>query len=112
MSGGNYRIMAVKLALLKSGEEVISDVREARKEDSDEVLFYVFKSPYVVELVTQEQTVLNEGVEAQGSEQALNFSPWITLSKDQEIYVQPDWVVTFVETYEDVVKAYTERVGV
>jgi hypothetical protein len=80
MSGGNYRIMAVKLALLKSGEEIISDVREARKEDSDEVLFY--------------------------------FSPWITLSKDQEIYVQPDWVVTFVETYEDVVKAYTERVGV
>ena len=104
--------MAVKLALLKSGEEVSSDVREARKEDSDEVLFYVFNSPYIVELVRQEKTVLNEGVEAQGTEQALNFSPWITLSKDQEIYVQPDWVVTFVETYEDVVKAYTERVGV
>jgi hypothetical protein len=104
--------MAVKLALLKSGEEVISDVREARKEDSEDVLFYVFNSPYVVNLVQVEQTVLNEGAEMQGNEQQLNFRPWITLSKDQEIYVQPDWVVTFVETYEDVVKAYTERVGV
>lgn len=104
--------MAVKLALLKSGEEIITDVREARKEETDEVVCYVFKNPYRVEIVKEEKVVLNEEGESKSQQQNIYFSPWIPLSKDTEIYVQPSWVVTFVEPYEDVVKSYTERVGI
>lgn len=104
--------MAVKLALLKSGEEIITDVREARKEGTDEVVCYVFKNPYRVEIVKEEKTVLNEEEEYKTQQQNIYFSPWISLSKDTEVYVQPNWVVTFVDTYEDVVKSYTEKVGI
>ena len=50
--------MSVQLVLLKSGEEVIADVKELR-DDSDDLLSYVFKNPYTIKIKTAQ--VLMEG---------------------------------------------------
>ena len=52
--------MTIKLALLKSGEEVISDIKEFRDPD-DNLVSYLFKSPHYVKLSSSQ--VLVEGVE-------------------------------------------------
>ena len=43
--------MSIKLALLKSGEEVIADIAEFRNSE-DELVSYLFKKPYCVKIKT------------------------------------------------------------
>tara|TARA_B100001996_G_scaffold248812_1_gene192840 strand:+ start:189 stop:548 length:360 start_codon:yes stop_codon:yes gene_type:complete len=107
--------MSVKLALLKSGEDIVADIKEARDKETKEAIWYVFKNPVRVELVpVKVKEILNEEQQQEGedNQRELFFSPWIPLSADNEIIVPMDWVVTVVEPHEQVMKSYTERVGV
>ena len=44
--------MTVKLAILKSGEDVIADIKEVISKDDNKILSFVFKDPYAVKLIT------------------------------------------------------------
>lgn len=112
MSRGMKYLMAVKLALLKSGEEVVSDIKEARDKDSDTPVYYVFKNPVRVELMPapKDPELLTE--EGSSDRKELFFSPWIPLSAETEMIIPVDWVVTVVEPHEQVLKSYTEKIGV
>ncbi|SVB60188.1 uncharacterized protein METZ01_LOCUS213042, partial [marine metagenome] len=50
--------MSIQLVLLKSGEEVIADVKELR-DTNDELVSYVFKDPYCIKI--KKNQVLAEG---------------------------------------------------
>ena len=98
--------MSVKLALLKSGETIIADIKELI---SDEKLCgYLFKKPHVVAFKTHDYLV-----EEQGDSQDLEvvLSPWIIFTTDTEIPVRTDWVVTVVDAHSDVLKMYEENVN-
>jgi hypothetical protein len=43
--------MSIKLALLKSGEEVIADIKEIVNEE-EKIVSLLFSNPYVVKLIT------------------------------------------------------------
>ena len=49
--------MSIQLALLKSGEEVIADIKEIRQEETDELVSYLFKKPYCVKIKTSQVLV-------------------------------------------------------
>ena len=51
--------MTVKLALLKSGEDVIADIREAISEETNKLVSYIFSNPYVVKL-TEPQVLMED----------------------------------------------------
>ena len=106
--------MSVKLAVLKSGEDIVADIKEARDKETKEAIWYVFKNPVRVELVpTKVKELLNEDNKTEEENQReLFFSPWIPLSAENEVIVPMDWVVTVVEPHEQVLKSYTERIGV
>ena len=107
--------MSVKLAVLKSGEDIVADIKEARDKKTQEPIWYVFKNPIQVALVDSrepEKELLVEEREDKGKRKELYFSPWIPLSADNEVVVPMDWVVTVVEPHEQVLKSYTERVGI
>ena len=45
--------MSIKLALLKSGEQIIADIRELVDQDqNDKVVSLLFSNPYVARLLT------------------------------------------------------------
>ena len=48
--------MSIKLALLKSGEEVIADIKEIISED-EKVISFLFCNPYTVKLLTPQVLV-------------------------------------------------------
>ena len=52
--------MSIQLALLKSGEEVIADIREFRDEANDTLVSYLFKDPYCVKIKTSQVLVEEE----------------------------------------------------
>ena len=99
--------MSIKLVLLKSGEQVVSDVKELVSDDS--VRGYVFSKPQKVQanrailLTEDENAVEDRNVE-------ITLSPWILLTTDDEILVTPDWIVTIVEPLKSIIEMYKEKV--
>jgi len=91
--------MTVKLILLKSGESIISDVKEVQKED--ELYGYLLDNP---QRVSYETPVLT------GSENEsvvnVSLSRWIILSKDTQMIIPFDWIVTIVDPVESLEKMY------
>ena len=98
--------MSIKLAVLKSGEQVIADAKELVSEEK--VRGYLFTRPHKV--VSTQPLLLTEEQQDDNSLE-VTLSPWIILSADKEVVVPTDWVVTVVEPLESVVKMYEEKVN-
>ena len=100
--------MTVKLALLKSGEQVIADIMELVNED-DKVVSLVFSNPYVARLLTPELLMENSVRLNDEVEHKVAFSPWIVLSQDKKVAVDPAWVITVVEPHKWIKSSYEEK---
>ena len=96
--------MSIKLALLKSGEEVIADIKEFR-DPGDDLVSYLFVNPHSVKISLSQ--VLVEEVEQ--TKYNASFYKWMSLSKDSDIIVNKDWVVTIVEPIDEIKKSYEEK---
>ena len=99
--------MTVKVVLLKSGEQIIADIKEMVSEDK--VLGYFLERPYVVHLRNPE-LVINKDSPIQLEISLFN---WIPLSKDPIVPIPTDWVVTIVEPVKklnDMYKSLIDRI--
>ena len=99
--------MSIQLTLLKSGEEVIADIKEIRQEETDELVSYLFKDPYCVKIKTTQVLVEQET----RPKHQLAYYKWMSLSKDDDIIVNRDWVVCISEPLDTVKKNYEEKVN-
>ena len=103
--------MSVKLVMLKSGEDIIADVKELKSVEQ-EVVGYYFHDPLIIKMYQPEEpTVLNEeGSSRQyASKISVQFYPWIPLASESKIPCSADWVVTIVEPVQNVKALYQER---
>ena len=99
--------MSTQLALLKSGEEVIADIKEIRQEKTDELISYLFKDPYCVKIKKSEVLVENEV----RPKHELAYYKWMSLSEDNDIIVNRDWVVCITNPLDSVKKNYEEKMN-
>ncbi|WJZ48010.1 hypothetical protein [Synechococcus phage DSL-LC03] len=100
--------MSIKIALLKSNEEVICDMKEVITDDN-KLAFYSFKYPYVVKIGDRDY----EKEEAEGEDSKfykLNFTPWVLLTHDREFLINPDWVVTIYNPEPGIEESYREKI--
>jgi len=112
--------MSVKLVMLKSGEDIITDVKEIRG-TSDEVVGYYFSDPLILKLYSKEEPVVlseengdttdNGTTKSFNSKVGVTFYPWAPLAADREIPCSADWVVTIVEPVENLKNLYVEKVN-
>ena len=98
--------MSIKLAVLKSGEDIIADVKEIMSENN--VVGYLLHNPHSV--LCEEPLLVEEGNEQNGSIQ-IRLRPWLILSKDDKVPVRPDWLVTIVEPVDMLKEMYEEKVN-
>ena len=104
--------MTIKLVMLKSGEDIIADVKEIKS--NDDVIGYYFDNPLIIKIFeSEEPKVLNEegSNKEYTSSVGVTFFPWIPLSKDNEVPCSADWVVTIVEPIEKLKKQYQEKLN-
>jgi len=99
--------MSIKLALLKSGEEVIADISELRQKETDILISYLFKKPYCIKIKTSQVLVEDES----RPKHELAYYKWMTLSKDNDIIVNKDWVVCITEPLDSVKKNYEDKMN-
>ena len=94
--------MTVKILLLKSGQDVIADVKEMVSPDK-KVIGYFLSKPCVVKL-------LPKTTNGNKKETSISMYPWMPLAKEKQIPLPTDWVVTMVTPIEKVETMYKEDV--
>ena len=98
--------MTIKLALLKSGEDIISDVSEMTiGEDEDlRVVGYYLTKPCVVKLIKRTMDSQdNMGID-------VSLYPWMPLTPQEKIPIPSDWLVTMVEPNASLKEMYIKDV--
>ena len=98
--------MTVKLALLKSGEEVISEITEMITE-KQVVVGYYFENPCRAILTTPEIEVDEEQALAK-KPVSIKLLPWLHLADEEKIPVVADWVISIVEPQPKLKDLYTK----
>ena len=111
--------MTVKLVMLKSGEDIIADVKEIKSEE--DVVGYIFHDPLIVKMYSPEEPVVlseENGVESDhgttkeiSSKVGITFYPWVPLSAEKKIPCSADWVITMVEPMQNLKKLYQEKIN-
>ena len=97
--------MTIKVAVLKSGEDVIADIQEMVIKDSEGVektVGYFFKQPCVAQLFGQEPKDENIGQ----MPFRIRLTPWMPLAKDEKIPVVIDWVISIVDPIDELMEMY------
>ena len=102
--------MTIKLLILKSGEEMISDINEMAvgEEDDQKVVGYFLRRPCLVKMknpgvIDQEKNKTKAGFE-------VSLIPWIALAEEEVIPIPSDWLVTMVTPVKQLEKMYIEDV--
>ena len=98
--------MTIKLALLKSGEEVISDMDEMIT-DKQSVVGYYFTNPCRAILTTPEIDVDDEQA-LDKKPVSIKLLPWLPLANEERIPVVADWVISIVEPQPKLKELYTK----
>ena len=103
--------MTIKLALLKSGEEIISDMTEMMSgtDGEGQVVGYFLQHPCRAILTSPDIQVTGEQ-ESDRKPVAIRLIPWMPLSKDERIPVVADWVISIVEPQDKLLEMYTKAV--
>ena len=103
--------MTIKILVLKSGEDVIADIKEMMTSDN-QVMGYILTKPCVVKLMsaaplTAEEDEPNpEGT----SEVRIRMHPWAPLAKEKQVPLSTEWVVTMFSPIEKVLDMYKKQV--
>jgi len=99
--------MSVKLLLLKSGEEVITEVKEMYDPDTNQPIGYHMHKPFRLEIVSDVDggIVFNR---EQGYQ--LHWFPWAPLSKDKDFFLPGHHVLTAYDPLDSVAQQYLSSV--
>ena len=99
--------MTVKLAILKSGEDIVADIKEmiVGEGDAARVVGYVLTKPVSVSLNRKEIIVDDEEESFE-----VRLIPWCPLTKGEKIPITADWVVTIVDPINKITAMYKKEV--
>ena len=100
--------MSIKLTLLKSGETLISEMKELVAEDKEQAHAYLLDNPHTVEINEKEFVTEEEKVEGDYGINVV-LLPWIILSRDKQMVIPVDSVLTIVEPLESVTQLYLDK---
>ena len=92
--------MSIKLTLLKTGEQLISEMKELVPEDQEQVHAYLLDNPHTVE-INEKQFVTEE--EKKEGDFGINvvLLPWIILSKDKKMIITDyQFISVFLNEYD------------
>ena len=104
--------MSIKLTLLKTGEQLISEMKELVSEGQDQVHAYLLDNPHTVE-INEKQFITEDEKDIGGGDYGINviLVPWIILSKDKKMIIPTDSVLTVVEPLDSVTQLYLDKVN-
>ena len=103
--------MTIKILVLKSGEDVIAEIKEMMTSDN-QVMGYLLTKPCVVKLMSAAPlTAEEDDSNPEGtSEVRIRMHPWAPLAKEKQVPLTSEWVVTMVTPIDKVLDMYKTQV--
>ena len=100
--------MSIKITVLKTGEQLISDMKELMAEGQEHAQAYLLDNPHTYE-INEKQFITEE--EKKDGDFGINVTlvPWIILSKDKKMMIPVESVLTVVEPLESVTQMYLDK---
>ena len=102
--------MSIKITVLKSGDQLISDMKELMAENQEKVQAYMLVNPHTYE-ISEKQFMTEEEKEVGDYGIDVSLLPWLILSKDKKMIIPTDSVLTVVEPLESVTQLYLDKIG-
>ena len=101
--------MSIKLSLLKTGEQLISEMKELVSDENDQPHAYMLENPHIIEI--KDRQFITEEDKKKGGDFGINVTllPWIILSKDSQMIIPTDSVLTVVEPLDSVTQLYLDK---
>ena len=98
--------MSVKLLLLKSGEEIITEAKEIVDPNTKEPMGYHLHKPFRLDIVS------NDGGIVFNNERGYQVSwfPWAPLSKDKDFYLPAGHVLTAYDPLDSISEQYIQAI--
>ena len=102
--------MSIKITVLKSGEQIISEMKELMTEGEENAQAYMLVNPHTYE-INEKQFITEEEKDLEDGDYGINVSllPWLILSKDKKMIIPTDSVLTVVEPLESVTQMYLDK---
>ena len=105
--------MTIKILVLKSGEDVIADIKEMMTSDN-QVMGYLLTKPCVVKLMSAAPLTAEEDDDDSNpegtSEVRIRMHPWAPLAKEKQVPLSTEWVVTMFSPIDKVLDMYKKQV--
>lgn len=97
--------MAVKLASLKTGENIISDIKEGYYQDK--LVCYILENPCKV-IINGSYKIIDEDQDQ--NKYSISLTRWPTLSKDTTVEIVPELIVTMVNPIDNLTELYETQI--
>ena len=98
--------MSIKILLLKSNEEIITEVQEIANPDSKQAIGYHLHKPFRLAIVSDEgELVFNREKGYQ-----LSWFPWAPLSKDKDFFLPSEHVITAYDPLDSITDQYVQAI--
>ena len=102
--------MSIKITVLKSGEQIISDMKELMAEGQEHAQAYLLNNPHTY--VINEKQFITEDEKKDGDFGIdVSLLPWLILSKDSQMIIPVDSVLTVVEPVNALTKLYQDKLN-
>ena len=98
--------MSIKILLLRSNEEIITEVQELADPETKESVGYKLHKPFRLEIVSDEgDLVFNREKGYQ-----LSWFPWAPLSKDKDFFLPAGHVITAYDPLDSITEQYVQAI--
>ena len=98
--------MSVKLLLLKSGEEVITEAKEIVDPNTKEPLGYHLHKPFRLDIVSDDGGIVFNSEKGY----QVSWFPWAPLSKDKDFYLPAGHVLTAYDPLDTIAEQYVNAI--
>jgi len=98
--------MSIKILLLKSNEEIITEVQEIANPDSKLAIGYHLHKPFRLEIVSDE----GELVFNREKGYSLSWFPFAPLSKDKDFFLPSEHVITAYDPLDSITDQYVQAI--
>ena len=98
--------MSVSLLLLRSGEEIITEVQEVFDPETKDPVGFKLHKPFRLEIVSDEgELIFNREKGYQ-----LSWFPWAPLSKEKDFFLPADHVITAYDPLDSIMDQYIQAI--
>lgn len=100
--------MSVRIARLRSGEDIIADIKEVIAKDTQQVVAIQFEDPYSVALVEDPSAMFQEEQPIKLSNPKVHMLSWVPLSASRTVMVEPSEIICVYDPHSQVLEQYSK----